>query len=230
MFEISGMSAGYGEAAVLHDVTVSVAAGEVATIVGRNGAGKSTLLRCAMGLHRQATGSVTLGGERIDRLSPDRRARAGLGWVPDDRGIYSTLSVLENLTLPPVVSSEGWSLEKIYEIFPALRDRRSSRGTQLSGGEQQMLAIARVLRSGARVLLLDEPSEGLAPVIVQRIGEVIQEVKRHGTAVLLVEQNVKFAATIADRHYLLAQGRVVEKLDNDEFQRREAELLQYLGI
>jgi len=230
MFEVSSLSASYGEAAALHDVSLTIAPGEVVTLVGRNGAGKTTLLRCLMGLHRQYTGQISLDGRRIDALTPDKRARAGVGWVPDDRGIYATLTVLENLTLPPVVGADGWSLEKIYEVFPALRERRSSMGTQLSGGEQQMLAIARVLRSGSRLLLLDEPSEGLAPVIVQRIAEIIREAKRHGVAVLLVEQNVKFAATVADRHYLLAQGRVVESLGNDDFQRREAELLAHLGM
>jgi branched-chain amino acid transport system ATP-binding protein len=230
MFEVSSLSASYGEAAALHDVSLTIEPGEVVTLVGRNGAGKTTLLRCLMGLHRQYTGQIALDGRRIDALSPDKRARAGVGWVPDDRGIYATLTVFENLTLPPVVGSDGWSLEKIYEVFPALRERRSSMGTQLSGGEQQMLAIARVLRSGARLLLLDEPSEGLAPVIVQRIAEIIREAKQHGIAVLLVEQNVKFAATVADRHYLLAQGRVVESLGNADFQRREAELLAHLGM
>jgi branched-chain amino acid transport system ATP-binding protein len=230
MFEVSSLSASYGEAAALHDVSLTIEPGEVVTLVGRNGAGKTTLLRCLMGLHRQYSGRITLDGRRIDGLSPDRRARAGVGWVPDDRGIYATLTVLENLTLPPVVTSDGWSLEKIYDAFPALRDRRTSMGTQLSGGEQQMLAIARVLRSGSRLLLLDEPSEGLAPVIVQRIAEIIREAKAHGIAVLLVEQNVKFASTVADRHYLLAQGRVVESLDNADFARRESELLAHLGM
>jgi branched-chain amino acid transport system ATP-binding protein len=230
MFEVESLSASYGEAAALHDVALTIDPGEVVTLVGRNGAGKTTLLRCLMGLHRQYNGQITLDGRRIDALPPDRRARAGVGWVPDDRGIYATLTVLENLTLPPIVGPDGWALEKIYEVFPALRDRRASMGTQLSGGEQQMLAIARVLRSGARLLLLDEPSEGLAPVIVQRIGEIIREAKRHGVAVLLVEQNVKFAATVADRHYLLAQGRIVESLDNAQFQQREAELLAHLGM
>jgi branched-chain amino acid transport system ATP-binding protein len=230
MFEVESLSASYGEAAALHDVALTIDHGEVVTLVGRNGAGKTTLLRCLMGLHRQYNGQITLDGRRIDALPPDRRARAGVGWVPDDRGIYATLTVLENLTLPPIVGPDGWALEKIYEVFPALRDRRASMGTQLSGGEQQMLAIARVLRSGARLLLLDEPSEGLAPVIVQRIGEIIREAKRHGVAVLLVEQNVKFAATVADRHYLLAQGRIVESLDNAQFQQREAELLAHLGM
>ena len=230
MLDVQGLSAWYGEARVLDDVSLSVNEGEVVTLVGRNGAGKTTLLRSVMGLHRQIEGTVTFDGTEIGRSSPDSRARAGLGWVPDDRGIYASLTVSENLLLPPVVHPDGWSLERIYEAFPVLADRRSSMGTQLSGGEQQMLAIARVLRMGSRLLLLDEPSEGLAPVIVQRIGQIIREIKAAGVAVLLVEQNVKFAATVADRHYLLAQGKVVESLDNESFQTRERELLTYLGI
>ena len=202
----------------------------MSTLVGRNGAGKTTLLRSVMGLHRQIEGTVRFDGTEMGHASPDSRARAGLGWVPDDRGIYASLTVLENLLLPPVVHPDGWSLERVYQAFPVLADRRSSMGTQLSGGEQQMLAMARVLRMGSRLLLLDEPSEGLAPVIVQRIGEIIREIKAAGVAVLLVEQNVKFAATVADRHYLLAQGRVVESLDNGSFQARESELLTYLGM
>ena len=230
MLEIEGLSAWYGEARVLGDVSLSVHEGEVVTLVGRNGAGKTTLLRSVMGLHRQIEGTVRLAGTELGHHSPDSRARAGMGWVPDDRGIYASLTVLENLLLPPVVHPDAWSLEQVYQAFPVLADRRSSMGAQLSGGEQQMLAIARVLRMGSRLLLLDEPSEGLAPVIVQRIGEIIREIKAAGVAVLLVEQNVKFAATVADRHYLLAQGRVVESLDNESFQARESELLTYLGI
>lgn len=230
MLEINSLSASYGEARVLSDVTVNVQPGEVVTLVGRNGAGKTSLLRCVMGLHRDLEGSITFDGRTVTKLSPNARARAGIGWVPDDRGIYSSLTVAENLTLPPVVHQDAWSLDRVYEAFPVLSDRRASMGTQLSGGEQQMLAIARVLRMGSRLLLLDEPSEGLAPVIVQRIGEIIREVKANGVAVLLVEQNVKFAATVADRHYLLAQGRVVEQLDNADFQVRESELLEHLGM
>ncbi len=228
---VEGLSAWHGEARVLTDVTLGVAAGEVVTLVGRNGAGKTTLLRSVMGLHRQTEGAVCVDGEDITRRSPDVRARMGIGWVPDDRGVYASLSVAENLSLPPVVRpADAWSMERVYEAFPVLHERRDFPGTKLSGGEQQMLAIARVLRTGSRLLLLDEPSEGLAPVIVQRIGEIIREIKAHGVAVLLVEQNVKFAATVADRHYLLAQGQVVERLGNDAFQARESELLTYLGM
>jgi branched-chain amino acid transport system ATP-binding protein len=230
MLEIHGLSAWHGEARVLADVSLSVQAGEVVTLVGRNGAGKTTLLRSVMGLHRQIEGAIRLDGSELGHRSPDSRARAGLGWVPDDRGIYASLTVLEHLLLPPVVHPDAWSLDQVYEAFPVLADRRSSMGTQLSGGEQQMLAMARVLRMGSRLLLLDEPSEGLAPVIVQRIGEIIREIKQTGVAVLLVEQNVKFAATVADRHYLLSQGQIVESLSNKSFQVRESELLTYLGI
>lgn len=230
MLAVHDLSARYGEARVLHEVSLDVRPGEVVTLVGRNGAGKTTLLRCIMGLHRGLTGTITVEGQEITRTAAHARARRGLGWVPDDRGIYSTLTVAENLLLPPTVSADAWPLERVYEFFPVLHERRDFPGTKLSGGEQQMLAIARVLRMGARLLLLDEPSEGLAPVIVARIGEVLREIKAHGVAVLLVEQNVRFAATVADRHYLLAQGRVVERLGNSEFQAREGELLTYLGM
>jgi branched-chain amino acid transport system ATP-binding protein len=230
LLKIENLSAWYGEARVLTDVSLSVEPGTVVTLVGRNGAGKTTLLRSVMGLHRQIEGTITVGGKHMDKLSPNARARAGIGWVPDDRGIYASLTVAENLTLPPVVSDSAWSLDRVYESFPVLAQRRSSMGTQLSGGEQQMLAIARVLRMGSRLLLLDEPSEGLAPVIVQHIGAIIRDIKADGVAVLLVEQNVKFASTVADRHYLLAQGRIVEQLSNADFQARESELLEHLGI
>jgi len=229
--EVSGLSAWYGEAKVLTDVDLRVDPGEVVTLVGRNGAGKTTLLRTVMGLHRHVDGVVRWRGEDLSRSSADRRAKRGIGWVPDDRGIYATLSVAENLQLPPVVDKDAaWSLDRVYEEFPVLKERRDFPGTKLSGGEQQMLAIARVLRMGSRLLLLDEPSEGLAPVIVQRIGEIIRQIKAQGVSVLLVEQNVKFASTVADRHYLLAQGRVVESLDNESFQSRTTELLEYLGV
>jgi branched-chain amino acid transport system ATP-binding protein len=230
MLEVSGLQAWYGEAQALHDVSLAVADGEVVTLVGRNGAGKTTLVRSLIGLHRQVRGSVTFLGNDVTPLPAHKRARAGMGWVQDDRGIYANLTVEENLLLPPKVSERAWDLERVYQAFPVLADRRKAPGTTLSGGEQQMLALARVLRTGARLLLLDEPSEGLAPVIVARIGEIIRDVKESGVSVLLIEQNVKFAATVADRHYLLAQGRVVESLDNHEFVRREHELLEHLGI
>lgn len=229
MLEITNLSAHYGEAKVLDQVTLRVDAGEVVTLVGRNGAGKTTLLRCVMGLHPAMTGRVELAGRDITTTPSHRRARLGMGYVPDDRGIYAGLSVEENLTLPPAAGS-AWSLSRIYDTFPVLAARRRSPGGKLSGGEQQMLAIARVLFTGARVLLCDEPTEGLAPVIVDRIGEILREVKRDGVTVLLVEQNLRFAATVADRHYLLAQGRIVESLHNTEVRQREGELLAYLGL
>ena len=229
--EVRGLSAWYGEAQALRDVDLTVGHGEVVTLVGRNGAGKTTLLRSVMGLHRHSTGSVVLDGVGVTRLNPDARARRGLGWVPDDRGIYASLSVEENLLLPPVTRPESaWSLEQVYAEFPVLRERADFPGTRLSGGEQQMLAMARPLRAGSRLLLLDEPSEGLAPVIVDKIGEIIRDIKSQGVAVLLVEQNVSFAGTVADRHNLLAQGEIVESLPNDEFRSRTKELLQHLGM
>jgi branched-chain amino acid transport system ATP-binding protein len=234
MLRIDGLSAWYGEAQALRDVSLRVDEGEIVTLVGRNGAGKTTLLRCLMGLHKDAKGTIEFLGEDITALGPHRRARRGLGYVPDDRGVFATLSVEENLTLPPVArpdeTREPWSLERVYETFPRLRERRRFPGTKLSGGEQQMLALARVLRTGARLLLCDEPTEGLSPLIVQQIGAILREVKAAGVTVLLIEQNVHFAATVADRHHLLAEGRVVESLDNDEVIAREGELLDYLGI
>lgn len=230
MLEVTGLTAWYGQAQALHGVDVRVNEGEVVSLAGRNGAGKTTLVRCLIGLHRQAGGTVRLHGRDVTGMPPHRRARAGMGWVQDDRGIYASLTVEENLLLPPTVSDRAWTLQQVYEAFPVLAERRKAPGTTLSGGEQQMLAIARVLRTGARLLLMDEPSEGLAPVVVARIGAIIREIKATGAGVLLIEQNVKFAATVADRHYLLSQGRIVETLDNDEFRRREGDLLKHLGI
>jgi branched-chain amino acid transport system ATP-binding protein len=230
MLEVTGLEAWYGQAQALHGVGVRVGEGEVVSLAGRNGAGKTTLVRCLIGLHRQVSGTVSFLGRDVTRMPAHQRARAGMGWVQDDRGIYASLTVEENLLLPPKVSDRAWTLERVYEAFPVLTERRKAPGTTLSGGEQQMLAIARVLRTGARLLLMDEPSEGLAPVVVARIGAIIREIKADGVGVLLIEQNVKFAATVADRHYLLSQGRIVETLDNSEFQRREGELLKYLGI
>lgn len=230
MLSVENLSAWYGQARALNEVSLDVAAGEVVTIVGRNGAGKSTLLRAVMGLHPKTTGTVTLDGKPVDRLAPHQRTRRGLGYVPDDRGMYASLTVQEHLQLPRTVGPDPWSLARVYETFPNLADRRNSAGTRLSGGEQQMLAIARVLRMGARLLLCDEPTEGLSPLFVARIGEILREVKAAGVTVLLIEQNVHFAATVADRHYLLAEGRVVDRLDNDQVRSREHELLDYLGI
>jgi branched-chain amino acid transport system ATP-binding protein len=230
LLEVTGVSASYGEAQVLHDVSLRVASGEVVTLVGRNGAGKTTLLRCLMGLHRPTAGTIALDDTEITGLAAHRRARRGLGLVPDDRGIFASLSVEENLRLPPVVNGDAWSLDRVYDSFPVLKERRRFPGTKLSGGEQQMLAIARVLRMGARLLLCDEPTEGLSPVLVRQIGDILRDVKAAGVTVLLVEQNIRFASTVADRHYLLDRGRVAQSLDNTDVAEREHELLEYLGI
>jgi branched-chain amino acid transport system ATP-binding protein len=230
MLRVSGVDAWYGEAQALRGVDLEVGAGEVVTLVGRNGAGKTTLLRCLMGLHREVRGEVALDGQRIDGWPAHRRARHGLGYVPDDRGVYATLSVEENLLLPPTVGPEPWSLERVYSAFPRLRERRAARGTTLSGGEQQMLAIARVLRMGARLLLLDEPTEGLAPVLVQQIGALLSDLRGQGVTVLLIEQNLRFATSVAERHYLLAQGTIVDVLTTSEVRAREHELLAHLGV
>src|SRR3989442_6951058 len=223
MLDVQGLSAWYGEARALRDVSFRVEEGELITLVGRNGAGKSTALRCVMGLHRHVQGSVRLRGGEMSSWPPERRARAGLGFVPDDRGIYANLSVEENLLLPPQIGRTEWPLRRIYQAFPALQARSTHAGSKLSGGEQQLLAIARALRMGARVLLLDEPTEGLAPVLVQQVRQMLAEAKREGMTMLLVEQNLRFATAVADRHYLLAQGEIVETLDNAEVLAREHE-------
>ncbi|GAA3225552.1 ABC transporter ATP-binding protein [Actinocorallia longicatena] len=230
MLTVENLSAWYGEAQVLREVSLDVAEGEIVTLVGRNGAGKTTLLRCLMGLHSRLEGGIGLLGEDLTGLPAHKRVRRGLGYVPDDRGVYASLTVEENLLLPPVSGPMPWSVAEVYEAFPRLRERRRSPGTKLSGGEQQMLAMARVLRMGSRLLLCDEPTEGLSPLIVQQIGDILRQVKSRGVTVLLIEQNVHFATTVADRHHLLAEGRVVESLDNDQVKAREHELLEHLGI
>jgi branched-chain amino acid transport system ATP-binding protein len=227
---VEHVSAWYGEAQVVRDVSLEVAPGEIVTLVGRNGAGKTTLLRCVMGLQARREGRITWQGDDISRFPPHRRARRGIGWVQDDRGVFASLSVDENLTLPPKVGPDGWSLRQVYETFPRLAERRRFPGTKLSGGEQQMLAIARVLRTGSRLLLCDEPTEGLSPIIARQIGDILREVKAAGVSVLLVEQNVSFAATVADRHYLLAEGRVAQAMANSEVRERQDEMLAYLGV
>ncbi|MBV1853124.1 ABC transporter ATP-binding protein [Catellatospora tritici] len=230
MLRVENLSAAYGEAVVLRDVSLEVGTGEVVTLVGRNGAGKSTLLRCVMGLHPSYTGKIELDGRDLASLPAHRRARLGLGWVPDDRGSYAGLSVAESLLLPPTVGPDPWPLARVYDTFPALHARRDSPSTKLSGGEQQMLALARVLRMGARLLLCDEPTEGLSPLLVQQVGDILRTAKEHGVTVLLVEQNVHFASTVADRHYLLVNGSIAETLDNASVRSRERDLLAYLGI
>jgi branched-chain amino acid transport system ATP-binding protein len=230
MLRIENLSAGYGEAQVLQQVALRVGAGEVVTLCGRNGAGKTTLLRCIMGLHQQQHGLLELAGTDLSGIPVHKRALMGLGWVPDDRGVYATLSVQENLSLPLRVSRHGWSIEKVFRAFPGLEARRNSPASRLSGGEQRILALARVLRTGARVLLCDEPTEGLSPLLVAQVGDILRNAKAHGATVLLVEQNLRFATTVADRHYMLAEGRIVDALDNSEVRVRVHELLRHLGI
>jgi branched-chain amino acid transport system ATP-binding protein len=211
-------------------MSFAVGAGEVVTLLGRNGAGKSTTLKSVMGIVTQRRGSILFDGREVAALSSDRIARLGVAYCPEERGIFSSLSVEENLLLPPVVLPGGMSVAEIHAIFPNLAERRKSQGTKLSGGEQQMLAIGRILRTGAKLLLLDEPTEGLAPVIVQQIGAVIRTLKSKGFTILLVEQNFRFASTVADRHYLVDNGRVVDMIPNDRLENEVAKLQQYLGV
>jgi branched-chain amino acid transport system ATP-binding protein len=230
MLALHDVHAYYGESHVLHGMTFEVHTGEVATLVGRNGVGKTTTLRTIMGILPARAGTIALDGTPLVGRPSDRIARLGVGYVPEERGILSSLSVHENLTLAPILGPGGWTLERIYETFPNLRERAKAGGTTLSGGEQQMLAIARVLRSGARTILLDEPTEGLAPVIVERIGELIREMKADGMTVLLVEQNVRFATGVADRHHIVVHGTVAQTLANADVIARERELLDLLGV
>lgn len=230
LLEVKGLEAWYGESHVLHGVDLHVREGEVVTLLGRNGAGKTSTLRSIMGLVGRRAGSVRYEGREIIDARPDRIARAGIGYCPEERGIFATLSVYENLMLPPEVRPGGLPVSTIYELFPNLQERRNSPGTKLSGGEQQMLAIGRILRTGAKLLLLDEPSEGLAPVIVQQIGRTIRELKSRGFTVLLVEQNFRFAQTVADRHYVMEHGRVVDMVSNAELSASMDRLHEYLGV
>jgi branched-chain amino acid transport system ATP-binding protein len=230
MLELRDVHAYYGESHILHGMTLRVDTGEVATLVGRNGVGKTTTLRTIMGILPARRGTIELDGRSIAGLPSDRIAKRGLGYVPEERGILATLSVYENLTLAPIVGDKGWTVERIFAAFPNLKERAKAGGTTLSGGEQQMLAIARVLRSGARTVLLDEPTEGLAPVIVERIAELIHAMKADGITVLLVEQNVRFATGVADRHHIIVHGQVAQTLDNSEVIARERDLLDMLGV
>ena len=207
-----------------------VTEGEVVTLLGRNGAGKTTTLRAIMGMLRSRSGSVLVNGTETIHLRSNRIARLGVAYCPEERGIFASLSVLENLMLPPIIGEGGISLDEIFGLFPRLKERGGSQGTKLSGGEQQMLAIARILRTGARFLLLDEPTEGLAPVIVQQIGDLVQALRQRGLTVLLVEQNFHFASVIADRHYIVERGRVVDMLPNAEAKRDTRKIECYLGV
>ena len=227
---VRGLHAWYGESHILHGVDFDVHAGEVVTLLGRNGAGKTTTLKSVMGIVTRRRGSVTFAGQELIRLPSNRIARLGLAFCPEERGIFASLNVEENLLLPPQVRPGGLSMDAIYALFPNLKERRRSQGTKLSGGEQQMLAIGRILRTGARLLLLDEPTEGLAPVIVQHIGATIRRLKVDGFTILLVEQNFRFAATVADRHYVMEHGRVVDQIPNAELHAHMTKLHDYLGV
>jgi branched-chain amino acid transport system ATP-binding protein len=220
----------YGESHVLHGMDFDVHAGEVVTLLGRNGAGKTTTMRAIMGMLANRKGSIKYDGQETIRLKSDRIARRGIAYCPEERGVFSSLNVWENLMLPPVVKDGGLSLEKIYQLFPNLQERLASQGTKLSGGEQQMLAIARILRTGAKMLLLDEPTEGLAPVIVQQIGNTIRMLREQGFTMLLVEQNFHFAATVADRHYVVEHGRVIDMIPNSALEANREKLQTYLGV
>ncbi len=231
MLEISGLNAWYGESHILHGVDFGVREGEVVTLLGRNGAGKTTTMKSIMGLVGRREGSVKFKGAETIGQMPNLIARAGIAFCPEERGIFGSLSVTENLMLPPVVAPGGLSVDEIYALFPNLKERaKTAHGTRLSGGEQQMLAIARILRTGARMLLLDEPTEGLAPVIVQQIGRTIREIKNRGFTVLLVEQNFRFAATVADRHYVMEHGKIIDMIENSQLESNMDKLHEYLGV
>ncbi|MCZ4127158.1 ABC transporter ATP-binding protein [Stutzerimonas balearica] len=230
LLEVRDLNAWYGESHALYGIDLDVHEGETVTLLGRNGVGKTTALRSIVGIIRTRSGSIRFDGKDLLRVPLHRTARCGIGYVPEERGIFATLSVEENLTLPPVIAKGGMNLKEIYQLFPNLEERRKSPGTKLSGGEQQMLAMARILRTGARLLLLDEPTEGLAPVIVQRIGEVLQTLKKRGMTILLVEQNFRFASKIADRFYVVDHGKVIDRFTVGELPGRMTMLNEALGV
>ena len=231
LLKVSGLQGWYGESHVLHGIDFEVSQGEVVTLLGRNGAGKTSTLLAIMGILAKRTGSITFQGTELIGMQPRHIARLGIALCPEERGIFSSLSVEENLMLPPRIAPDGLSVERIYDLFPNLYERRkSSQGTKLSGGEQQMLAIGRILRTGAKFLLLDEPTEGLAPVIVQQIGRTIAALKNEGFTIVLVEQNFRFAASVADRHYVVDQGKVVDMIPNDQLEQNAEKLHAYLGV
>jgi branched-chain amino acid transport system ATP-binding protein len=228
--EVANLEAWYGESHILHGVNFVVRQGEVVTLLGRNGAGKTTTLKSVMGIVGKRKGSVRFEGRELISATCDRIARAGIAICPEERGIFSSLNVEENLMLPPRIKSGGLPLPQILELFPNLKERMKSQGTKLSGGEQQMLAIGRILRTGARLLLLDEPTEGLAPVIIQQIGRTIARLKEQGFTILLVEQNFRFASTVADRYYVMEHGRVIDAFANSELEANMSKLHEYLGV
>ena len=230
MLSVRNLMAWYAESKVLHGMTFDLREGELLTLIGRNGAGKTTTLRSIMGIVRKRTGSINFRGQELIAKRTYEIARQGIGYCPEERAIFASLSVRENLFLPPVLAKGGMSDEALYETFPNLKARAGSQGTKLSGGEQQMLAIARILRTGSRLLLLDEPSEGLAPVVVKEIGEVIRRLKAQGFTIILVEQNLRFARQVADRHVVVENGKVVDVLTNDELAADMGRVKTYLGV
>jgi branched-chain amino acid transport system ATP-binding protein len=227
---VENLEAWYGESHALHGVRFDVHQGEVVTLLGRNGAGKTTTLKCIMGIIGQRSGSIRFRDQETIHLPSNRIARMGLAYCPEERGIFASLNVEENLLLPPIVQPGGLSVDEIFSLFPNLRERLKSQGTKLSGGEQQMLAVGRILRTGAKTLLLDEPTEGLAPVIIQQIGQTIRRLKERGFTILLVEQNFRFASTVADRHYVMENGRVVDMIPNTEIESSMDKLHEHLGV
>ncbi|MBR0879396.1 branched-chain amino acid transport system ATP-binding protein [Bradyrhizobium barranii subsp. barranii] len=230
ILQVCNLEAWYGESHILHGINFDVNAGEVVTLLGRNGAGKTTTLKSIMGIIGKRTGSVKFNNQDIIRATSDRIARMGIAFCPEERGIFSSLDVRENLLLPPVVRPGGLPLEQIFDLFPNLKERLNSQGTKLSGGEQQMLAIARILRTGASFLMLDEPTEGLAPVIIQQIGHTIARLKKEGFTILLVEQNFRFASTVADRYYVVEHGKIIDGFSNSELAANMDKLHTYLGV
>jgi branched-chain amino acid transport system ATP-binding protein len=230
ILSLRGVGAWYGDSQALHGVSLDVHKGEVLSLIGRNGAGKTTCLKAIMGLMARRSGTIVFNGTHIEKLEPEKIAWMGIAYCPEERGIYSSLTVHENLMLPPVVADGGFSAEAVYEMFPNLHERKNNQGTKLSGGEQQMLAIGRILRTGARVLLLDEPTEGLAPVIVQKIGQIIQLLKDRGYTILLVEQNFHFVSNLADRNYIIENGLIVDLFNREELGRNIPKVEAYLGI
>jgi branched-chain amino acid transport system ATP-binding protein len=230
LLAVKDLHAWYGESHILHGAEFVIYPGEVVTLLGRNGAGKTTTLKSIMGIVGRRTGSITFEGHELINLTSDRIARLGIAFCPEERGIFASLNVKENLLLPPQVRDGGLSVEQIFELFPNLKERLSSQGTKLSGGEQQMLAIGRILRTGARLLLLDEPTEGLAPVIIQQIGATIRRLKAEGFTILLVEQNFRFASTVADRHYVMEHGQVMDMIPNAQLDANMDKLHEYLGV
>jgi len=230
VLSVQNLQAWYGESHILHGIDFNVDAGEVVTLLGRNGAGKTTTLKSVMGIIGKRTGSVRFNGQETIRASSDRIARQGIAICPEERGIFASLDVRENLLLPPIVRGGGLSLDQIFELFPNLKERLNSQGTKLSGGEQQMLAIARILRTGARFLMLDEPTEGLAPVIIQQIGHTIARLKSEGFTILLVEQNFRFAATVADRFFIVEHGKIIDGFASAELEANMGKLHTYLGV